>query len=217
MRLAVAVACTISLVAFTIYAADAPSLTAEQAWQRLKDGNERFAAGQSENKDLGAGRRQELTAGQRPFAAVLSCSDSRLPPEIIFNQGLGDIFVVRVAGNVSEPFMLGSLDYAVEHLHVPLIVVLGHEKCGAVAAALGKDKPEGNLGRLIGEIHVGKHLPANKDKALALAVENNVRQQAKLLVERSDIIRAHVEQHKVRIVVGVYSLATGKVQWLETK
>ena len=89
MRLAVAVACTISLVAFTIYAADAPSLTAEQAWQRLKDGNERFAAGQSENKDLGAARRQELTAGQRPFAAVLSCSDSRLPPEIIFNQGLG--------------------------------------------------------------------------------------------------------------------------------
>ena len=97
----------------------------------LKEGNERFATDRLEHKDMGAARRTELTAGQHPFAAVLSCADSRVPPEIVFDQGLGDLFVVRVAGNVGEPFALGSIDYAVEHLHVPLIVVLGHEKCGA--------------------------------------------------------------------------------------
>ena len=101
--------------------------------------------------------------------------------------------------------LLGSIDYAVEHLHVPLIVVLGRGNA-ARRGRPGKSKPEENLGRLIGEIHVGKHLPANKDKALARRVENNVRQQAKLLAERSDIIRAHVKQHKMHIVVGVYAL-----------
>ncbi len=134
----VAVALMAPCLVFSAQAADKPSPTAEQAWQRLKDGNQRFAADRLEGKDVDAARRQELTAGQHPFAIVLSCADSRVPPEIIFDQGLGKLFVVRVAGNISEPFALGSIDYAVEHLHVPLIVVLGHEKCGAVAAALGK-------------------------------------------------------------------------------
>ncbi len=217
MWLAVVVACTISWLTSSTCAADPASPTPEQAWQRLRVGNERFAAEQAENKELGAARRQELTAGQHPFAIVLACADSRVPPEIVFNQGLGDIFVVRLAGNISEPFVLGSIDYAVEHLHVPLIVVLGHEKCGAVAAALAADKPGGNLGKLIGEIHVGKHLPADKDKALACAVENNVRHQAKSLVERSEIVREHMKQHKLRVVAGVYDLATGKVRWLKAK
>ena len=214
MLVAAMVAGMISLLALSTYAAEGPSLTPQQAWERLKDGNQRFAAERSENPDLGTARRKELVAGQHPFAAVLACADSRVPPELLFNQGLGDIFVVRVAGNVSEPFMLGSIDYAVEHLHVPLIVVLGHEKCGAVTAALGKDKPEGNLGKLIGEIHVDKHLPADKDAALARAVENNARQQAKMLVEQSEVVREHVKQHKLLVVAGVYDLATGKVRWL---
>ena len=217
MRLAVVVACTISWLAFSTYAAETPTPTPEQAWERLRDGNERFAADQAENKDLGAARRKELTVGQHPFAIVLACADSRVPPEIIFNQGLGDIFVVRVAGNISEPFVLGSIDYAVEHLHVPLIVVLGHEKCGAVTAALAADKPQGNLGKLIGEIHVGEALPASQDKALACAVENNVRHQANSLVERSEVVREHRKQHKLRVVAGVYDLATGKVRWLKAK
>jgi len=212
-----AVAWIVPLLAFSAQAADKPTLTAEQAWQCLKDGNERFAADRLEGKNVGSARRKELTAGQHPFAIVLSCADSRVPPEIIFNQGLGNLFVVRVAGNISEPFALGSIDYAVEHLHVPLIVVLGHEKCGAVAAALGEDKPEGNLGKLIAEIHVGDHLPANKDEALAVGVENNVRFQAKLLTERSEVIREHVKQENLQVVAGVYDLATGKVRWLEAK
>jgi carbonic anhydrase len=216
-RLVVAVACIVSLLAFSAQAADKLRPTAEQAWQCLKDGNERFAADRREGKDVGSARRKELTAGQHPFAIVLSCADSRVPPEMIFNQGLGDIFVVRVAGNISEPFALGSIDYAVEHLHVPLIVVLGHEKCGAVAAALGEDKPGGNLGRLIGEIHVAERLSADKNEALADSVENNVRFQAKLLTERSDVVREHVKQKQLQVVAGVYCLATGKVRWLEAK
>jgi carbonic anhydrase len=218
MRWAAAAAWMIPWLALVAYAADEqPGLTPEQAWQRLKDGNERFAADRLEGKNVGAARRKELAAGQHPFAVVLSCADSRVPPEIIFDQGLGELFVVRVAGNVSEPFVLGSIDYAVEHLHVPLIVVLGHEKCGAVAAALAPSKPAGNLGRLIGEIDVGENLPAGKDEALAEAVRNNVRHQAQLLSEHSDVIRAHAQQTKLRIVAGVYGLASGKVQWLDVK
>jgi len=119
-----------------------------------------------EKQDLGASRRQELSKGQKPFAVVLTCADSRLTPEFIFNQGLGDIFVLRVAGNIADPFEIGSIEYAVEHLHVPLVVVLGHEKCGAVEAGLAKNKPPGNLGKLIGEIHVGEDLPPGKEAAL---------------------------------------------------
>jgi carbonic anhydrase len=216
-RLVVAVAWIVAWLAFSVQAADKPSAAAEQAWQCLKDGNERFAADRLGGKDVGSARRQELTAGQHPFAIVLSCADSRVPPEIIFDRGLGDLFVVRVAGNISEPFAVGSIDYAVEHLHVPLIVVLGHEKCGAVAAALGEDKPGGNLGKLIGQIHVGEHLSANKDEALADSVENNVRFQVRLLTERSAVIREHAKQKQLQIVAGVYGLATGKVRWLEAK
>lgn len=214
-RSAVAAFCMIALSAFSTHAADQPSLTPEQAWRCLKDGNERFAAGRLEVKDVGPARRKELAAGQHPFAVVLSCADSRAAPEIIFDQGLGEIFVVRVAGNISEPFALGSIDYAVEHLHVPLIVVLGHERCGAVAAALTGSKPAGGLGKLIGEIHVGQCAAAGKDEALAAAVRNNARRQAELLTERSDVIREHVKQKTLQVVAGVYLLASGKVRWLD--
>jgi carbonic anhydrase len=213
----VTVVSIVTLLSLFTSAADKPNMTSTQALQRLKDGNERFAVERAEREDVGSARRKELLAGQSPFAIVLSCSDSRVPPEIIFDQGLGRLFVVRVAGNISEPFALGSIEYAVEHLHVPLIVVLGHEKCGAVAAALSPNKPAGNLGRLISEVHVGGHLSADKHAALAEAVENNVRHQAKLLVDRSDVIREHVEHHGVQIVAGIYSLATGKVQWIEER
>ncbi|TMQ32759.1 MAG: carbonic anhydrase [Planctomycetota bacterium] len=193
----------------------APS--SEQAWQRLQAGNNRFVEEMLERQALGRTRRQELASRQKPFAVVLTCADSRLTPEFIFNQGLGDLFVVRVAGNIADPFVLGSVEYAVEHLHVPLIVLLGHEKCGAVEAALGEEKPMGNLGKLVAEIDVGKDLPAGKEAALAAAIKNNVRHQTRLLTERSDVIKEHVATSKVRIVSGVYQLATGKVDWLDDK
>ncbi len=193
------------------------AVTPEQALQRLKAGNNRFAAEMSEKPNLSASRRQELVRGQAPIAAVLTCADSRVPPEHIFNQGLGDLFVVRVAGNIADPFQLGSLEYAVEHLHAPLIVLLGHTNCGAVDAALGKEKPPGNLGKVIGEIEVGRDLPGDKQSALAAAIKRNVQHQMRLLTERSPVIREHLEKKKIRIVSGVYQLATGKVEWLEEK
>lgn len=193
----------------------AKSVTAEQALQFLKDGNARFVAGRLQSKDLGADRRALLSKGQHPFAVVLACADSRVVPELLFDQGLGDIFVLRVAGNVSDPFVLGSIEYAVEHFHVPLVVVLGHQKCGAVAAALSSAKPDGNLGKLVAQIHVGEHLPDDNEQALAQAVTNNARYQGRLLTQRSAVIREHVDQKKVRIATGVYGLDSGKVQWLD--
>ena len=216
-RLFVAVAWIVPLLALAAQAADKPISTVEEAVQRLKDGNDRFAAGRLEGKDVGSVRRNELTTEQHPFAIVLSCTDSRVPPEIVFDQGLGDLFVVRVAGNISEPFALGSIDYAIKVLHVPLIVVLGHENCGAVAAALANDEPDGNIGRLVGEIHLGEHRSANKHEALADGVTSNARYQAGVLTERSEIVREHVKQKKLQIVTGVYDLKTGKVRWLDAK
>src|SRR5437879_10025769 len=110
--------------------------TAEQALEQLKKGNERFVADRLTAKDFGADRRRELAKGQHPFAIVLTCADSRVGPEFIFNQGLGDLFVLRVAGNIADPFVLGSMEYAVEHLHVPLIVILRDTRSRAVAEAL---------------------------------------------------------------------------------
>jgi carbonic anhydrase len=195
--------------------AEKAAVTPQQAWEQLTAGNDRFARNASEPKNIGANRRQQLSKGQKPFAVVLTCADSRLTPEYIFNQGLGDLFVLRVAGNIADPYVLGSVEYAVEHLQVPLVVIVGHEKCGAVEAALGQDKPTGNLGKLVGEIDVGKDLPAGKEIALATAVKRNARHQARLFTERSDVIKEYVAKKKVRIVSGVYELASGRVVWLD--
>jgi carbonic anhydrase len=205
------------LINLPALAQEKPAVSAEQALERLKKGNEKFVAGPSETPNVGAERRRELAKGQNPFAIVLTCADSRVTPEYIFNQGLGDIFVLRVAGNVADPFELGSMEYAVEHLQVPLIVVLGHSKCGAVDAALGENKPRGNLGKLIEQIQTGKDLPSEKGAALQAAIQNNARNQATSLTERSDVLKEFVEHKRLRIVSGVYDLATGKVEWLEEK
>ena len=117
----------------------------EAALERLKAGNARFVTDKAEKRVSDAKMRAELAKGQHPFAIILACADSRVPPEFLFDQGLGDLFVVRVAGNVTGEEVLGSIEYAVAHLHVPLVVVLGHEKCGAVKAALDQVEPEGNL------------------------------------------------------------------------
>ncbi len=200
-----------------VFAQEKPAPTAEQAWEQLKKGNKQFVADQLEQKALGAERRQELAKGQHPFAIVLTCADSRVAPEFIFNQGLGDIFVLRVAGNIADPFVLGSMEYAVEHLHAPLVVVLGHTKCGAVDAALGEHKPAGNLGKLVEEVYVGQDLPKEKAASLEAAIKNNVQHQAELLTQKSEVVKEFVDHKKVRIVSGVYNLATGKVEWLDEK
>src|SRR5271169_479581 len=118
----------------------------DEALTRLLDGNKRFISGNLQSKDLSGEKRKELSKGQHPSAIVVACSDSRVPPEIIFDQGLGDVFVVRVAGNVLDPILVGSIEYALEHLHAPLLIVLGNDKSDVVSAALEtKEKTEDNI------------------------------------------------------------------------
>lgn len=198
------------------YSQEKATVTAEQALERLKKGNEKFVADLAEPQNVGE-RRPELAKGQRPFAIVLACGDSRVTPEYIFNQGLGDIFVLRVAGNIADQFETASMEFALEALQVPLIVVLGHTKCGAVAAALEENKPRGNLAKLIEQINPGKDLPREKDAALLAAVQNNARHQAASLTKHSEVLKKFVEHKRVRIVSGVYDLASGKVEWLKDK
>jgi carbonic anhydrase len=185
------------------------------AWQRLKDGNARFASDNPATRDIGAERRARLAKGQQPFAVVLSCADSRVVPELLFDQGLGDLFVVRVAGNIADKGMLGSIEYAVEHLHVPLVVVLGHESCGAVQAAVdGKPFP-GNLGWLVRHVYTANNQAGGKQGTLAAALRANALHQAAALTKESAGVRELAAQKRVQIVAGVYSLATGKVTWLD--
>jgi carbonic anhydrase len=191
----------------------------EDSLSKLQEGNKRFISGEPARKDIGDNRRQELTKGQHPFATVLSCSDSRVAPEIIFDQGLGDVFIVRVAGNVVEPTTLGSIEYGAEHLHTPLLVILGHESCGAVKATLeAKGKPEGNIGAILKKIMpaVNTAKKAKKDPAetLNIAVQENVKNTYKDIM-KSKIVRELVHDGKLKIVAAEYYLGTGKVELID--
>jgi carbonic anhydrase len=207
------------LVAVATVAADDPpkgkeAISPAAALARLKEGHARFLAEKATVRVMDAKLRAQLAKGQEPFAAVLACADSRVAPELIFDQGFGELFVIRVAGNVTGTSILGSVEYAVEHLHVPLVVVLGHENCGAVKAALSDDDPDGNLGFLLREIHVGKHLPADKKQALAAAIKSNVRFHAAELTKRSSILKDFAQSGRMQVVTGVFSLTTGEIDWL---
>lgn len=193
--------------------------TADEALAELKDGNARFVAGKHESPNLTMERVKEVVAGQHPEAVILSCADSRVPPEVIFDEGIGDLFVVRVAGNVSEPASLGSIEYAAEHLGVPLVVVLGHHKCGAVkATSEAKGKVEGNIGALVKEIAPAvaeaKKRPG-KEGLVDDAVHANVALVAKQLTSESKVMSHLVHEGKVKIVTAVYDLETGAIEWGE--
>lgn len=191
----------------------------DESLNKLLDGNKRFVSGELSKKEVGDSRRQELTKGQQPFAIVLSCSDSRVPPEIVFDQGLGDIFIIRAAGNVVEPTTLGSIEYGAEHLNAPLLVILGHSQCGAVKATLeAKGKPEGNIGAILKKIMpaVATAKKAKKDEAetLSMAVSENVKNVYKDVM-KSKIITHLTHEGKLKVVGAVYDLGTGKVNMVE--
>lgn len=189
------------------------TVTPDQALTLLKEGNKRHAECHLARHDSLPKRRATLAKGQHPFAVILGCSDSRTAPELIFDQDLGSLFVCRVAGNVTDPVVLGSIEYAVEHLGSPLIVVLGHTKCGAVAAALGGGHPEGNIGALIHHVHPGSGLPSDPDAKSNAGVANNALYQMKTLTSQSPLISKLVKEGKVGVAAGVFSLETGKVTW----
>src|SRR5262249_39949150 len=137
MKTLLILGCCFVMISQGTRAQEKSGFTADEALAKLMDGNKRYASSHSLHPHQSAGRRHELEATQHPFACILSCSDSRVPPEVVFDEGLGDLFVVRVAGNIVDSAVTGSIEYAVEHLGTPLVLVMGHEKCGAVQATLG--------------------------------------------------------------------------------
>jgi carbonic anhydrase len=191
--------------------------SAVEAKKLLAEGNERFVSGEPAEKDLGTARREELTEGQKPFAVIVCCSDSRVPPEHVFDQGLGDIFVVRVAGNVADPVAIGSVEYAVEHLEVPLVVVLGHEKCGAVSATVEGGEAPGSIGSIVEKISpsVEKARAGNleDEELIEKAVEFNVEQTIRDL-KSSPIVTERRGKEELSILGATYELGSGEVKWL---
>ena len=192
----------------------------DESLQKIMDGNKRYVQGKLASKDIGDNKRKELTKGQKPFAIVVTCSDSRVPPELLFDQGLGDIFVVRVAGNVVDQIGIGSIEYAAEHLNAPLLFILGHSKCGAVAATLdAKGKPEGNIGAIIKKIQpaaaTAKKKGGSKDEMMETAIHENVINVYNDIMKNSVIIKHLADAGKLKIVGGEYMLSTGKVEMIE--
>jgi carbonic anhydrase len=186
---------------------------ADEALAKLVEGNKRFVEMKLAHPEQDAARRTELSQGQQPFAVILGCSDSRVPPEVIFDQGLGDLFVVRVAGNVADDIGIASLEYAVEHLGSRLIVVLGHERCGAVTAAVAGGEVPGHLPVLMGAlkpaVDKGK---ASGGEAVEAAMVANVELTAEHLRESRPILAELVEKGEVKIVGARYDLDTGAVE-----
>ena len=196
----------------------ASPLTADQAWRKLAAGNARFVAGQQRHPHESLEWRQSLVEGQHPFAVILGCADSRVSPELVFDEGLGDLFVIRAAGEVLDTAVIGSIEYAVEHLSVPLVVVLGHESCGAVGATIDVVQHgtavAGDISTLVRAIEPAvRATPPNPDaKAfLAACVAEQARRAAKYLQERSNTISDAVAHHGVKVVSATYELRTGAV------
>jgi carbonic anhydrase len=195
-------------------------LTADEALARLVAGNERFVRGEARFPTVQKEILAELAKGQRPYAMILGCSDSRVPPELVFDAGFGELFIVRVAGNVISPEVMGSLQYAAVHLRTPLIVVLGHEGCGAVEAALAA-KWRGARERSRIELLLQNILPGLPDSGAELspdaqldqAVEANVRWSMHQLLETPEG-KARIKEGVMKLAGAVYELKTGRVRFL---
>jgi carbonic anhydrase len=191
-----------------------------ESFDKLKAGNIRFMEGKTLHAHESANWRKHLVQGQKPFATILGCSDSRVPVELVFDQGLGDLFVVRVAGNVIAPDVVGSLEYAVEHLNTPLLIVMGHEGCGAVTAAVdalgGPMNELTAIKNLVDLIEPG--LPRDlggdsKQERVNNAVEHNVRWSLKQLARMPET-KAQIDSRKVTVLGAVYELGSGRVRFL---
>jgi len=189
--------------------------TADQALAELKAGNQHHAAHQYTHPHQTASRQRELVQGQHPHAVVLTCADSRVAPEIVFDQGLGDLFTIRVAGNIAGDAEIASIEYAAEHLHTPLVVVMGHQSCGAVAAAVEGGEAPGHLPSLIAAIRPAVDKARGQPGDLsANAVRINVEMVVAQLRSSTPVLAELVGSGKLKIVGAVYSLENGKVTWL---
>ena len=197
------------------------SILPDVALERLKEGNERFVSEERTHFHTGHERRVEtLRNGQHPLATVLACSDSRVPVEMVFDQGIGDIFVVRLIGNVCNNVGQGCIEYAVEHLRTPLLVILGHTDCGAVKAVVEREKLHGNMSSLLTCIiwAVGKtrkkHPELSGNPLLAACIEANVWQSVEDLFKGSRMVCRKIRNGELRVVGAIYDLESGCVNWL---
>jgi len=187
----------------------------QESLNRLKSGNERFFRDHPLNPHQTYTRRQEVLEGQTPFAAILTCSDSRVSPEILFDQGIGDLFVVRNAGNIVDEMVIASLEYAVMHLNVPLVVVMGHQMCGAVTAALKGGEAEGHIPDLINKIAPSIHRASGQaGDALTNAIDANVAQGVEALRRCEPILAGLYADKQIAILGAWYDLETGMVIFL---
>jgi carbonic anhydrase len=190
---------------------------ADEAVKRLKEGNVRFATGKPRHPHEAPDWRQSLEEGQHPFAVVLGCSDSRVPPELVFDQGLGDLFVIRVAGNVVDTDVTASIEYAIDHLNTKLIVVMGHTSCGAVTATVDHlSNPDGEPAEVVDLLYriepaiVGIDTNQSRKKQIQQAVHQNVEQSVRRLSRVPDL-RKSLKGGSVKIVGAIYDMHTGKV------
>lgn len=191
--------------------------TADEALQTLIEGNRRFITGKHEHPNHGEESRQTLAAGQEPIATILCCTDSRVPPVDIFDQGLGDLFVVRVAGNVIGDHTLGSIEYAVLHLHTPLVIVMGHANCGAVGAVAGGAPLDGHIASLGPAIQTAlKNVKDLEGNLTDNASKGLARQVCKRISESEPIIADKVQNGAVKVLPAFYDLHSGEVSFLQT-
>jgi len=182
--------------------------------QRLKEGNKRFVSDGLDGKLQNSSRRKDLTSGQDPYAIILSCADSRVVPELAFDTGLGELFVVRVAGNIANTSSIASIEYAIAHIGSPVIVVMGHESCGAVTAAVAGGDNGYNLNHLLGQIYPAV-IASKKNADLSDVIIKNAKLSVADLQNRSAIISEAVENGKLTIVPAYYHLDTGVVEFLD--
>jgi len=199
--------------------------SAREALERLENGNRRFVADRKRSAQVGATRRNELTERQEPYAIVLGCSDSRVPAEIVFDQGLGDLFVIRVAGNIVAPSQIGSVEFAAERFHTRLVVVLGHSGCGAIMATIEQlTRPEmqsRNLRAIVDRVRpsvwplLAAGMPHDGDALMRDAVRANVRASVNDLRHGSEILESLIASDGLLVVGAEYSLDTGVVEFFD--
>ena len=223
-KLMICVAASAALVIFAPsvrQASEGQAMAPDAAMKLLVAGNARFVAEQPIPPNATMARVKETSKdGQHPFAAVLGCADSRVPAEILFDTGLGDLFTVRVAGNVSDTDEIGSLEYAVEHLGVSVILVLGHTKCGAVTAVVQHAEVSGSIPGLVDNIVPAVSAAAHDnpklrgDDLIPKAIRANVWQSIEDILKRSEIIREYVREGHVILVGGLYDVSTGAVEFM---
>ncbi len=202
-------------------------ISAQEALRRLREGNARFVSGERNHDALTSEhRRREVAVAQEPFAIILGCSDSRVPAETVFDQGLGDLFVIRVAGNIVAPSQIGSVEFATERFGTRLVVVLGHSNCGAITATIEElqrrhEEQSRNLRSIVDRVRpsvaallaINDHMP--QAELIGQAVRANIRMSVNQLRHGSEILEQHVQKDGLLVVGAVYSLETGIVEFFE--